>query len=230
VALQAEKQNAGCDDSGSCMAEIAGALGASLVVFGDVGKLGELLVVNLNLFNVDLAQSQGRVTIEAPSLESFPGQMKPKVWDLLTPKMTALGFEVPERPEETAPVMLVKEVPSASEPLFAWPSAFFAGTLFLAGAGGTGYWAWGVLSTEISVADDAVGIAQDHLNAAPDDSERYTLLDQAKNDLAGKSNQQTIVIASTIAAGIIGLTGVGMGLFWNPFQEEEPATDETKEE
>jgi len=232
VALQAEKQNAGCDDSGSCMAEIAGALGASLVVFGDVGQLGELLVVNLNLFNVDLAQSQGRVTIESPSLESFPGQMKPKIWDLLTPKMTALGFEVPERPEETAPVMLVKEVLSASEPLFAWPSAFFAGTLFLAGAGGTGYWAWGVLSPQIETlqgqkaALEATASHPETVN--PDQYIEAALFKQG--EINETQTTQNIAMAITIATGIIGLTGTGLGLFWNPFQEEEPATDETKEE
>ena len=120
--------------------EIAGALGAGLVIFGDVGQLGELLVVNLGLFNVDAAQSEGRVTIEAPSLESFPGQLKPKAWDLLTPKMIALGFDVPERPTETEPVRLVKEISTPEKPLIAWPGAFLAGTLFLVGAGGAGFW------------------------------------------------------------------------------------------
>lgn len=40
----------GCGDS-SCLAEIAGAMGAEFVVFGDVGKLGETFVINLNLFD-----------------------------------------------------------------------------------------------------------------------------------------------------------------------------------
>ena len=232
VALQAEKQNAGCDDSGSCMAEIAGALGASLVVFGDVGQLGELLVVNLNLFNVDTAQSQGRVTIEAPSLESFPGQMKPKVWDLLTPKMTALGFEIPDRPEETEPVMLVKEVPSASKPLFAWPSAFFAGTLLLAGAGGAGYWTWGLLSTQIDTLETEKltleEIAKDDETEEPDTFFAAAISKQGEIDEV--QSTQNIAMLTTIVTGVMGLAGIGMGLFWNPFQEEEPVTDESQEE
>jgi hypothetical protein len=37
-------------------------------------------------------------------------------------------------------------------------------------------------------------------------------------------------MALTITTAVMGLTGIGMGLFWNPFQEEEPATDESQEE
>ena len=213
------------------MAEIAGALGASLVVFGDVGQLGELLVVNLNLFNVDLAQSQGRVTIEAPSLESFPGQMKPKVWDLLTPKMTALGFDVPERPEETEPIMLVKEVPSASAPLFAWPSAFFAGTLLLAGAGGAGYWTWGVVTPQMDGPYGTIKTAeQAEEEGIPISGDEFNTVVAARTVYDDLLAQQQLGMALTITTAVMGLTGIGMGLFWNPFQEEEPATDESQEE
>ena len=219
VALQAEKQNTGCSDDGSCMAEIAGALGASLVVFGNVGQLGELLVVNLNLFNVDLAQSQGRVTIEAPSLESFPSQLKPKVWDLLTPKIAELGFTIPDRPEEVEPVMLVKEIQSETEPLFAWPSAFFAGTLFLAGAGGAGYWTWGVLPGEIVTATDQRDILEGVYEADPNLTSEKEFFG-AETNLQNKMTEQTMGMAITIATGVLGLTGMGLGLFWNPSEEE----------
>lgn len=221
VALQAEKQNAGCDDSGSCMAEIAGALGASLVVFGDVGQLGELLVVNLNLFNVDLAQSQGRVTIEAPSLESFPGQLKPKIWDLLTPKMTALGFEVPERPEETEPVILVKEVPAAGKSLIAWPGAFLAGTLFLVGAGGAGYWYSNVSTTLQSLSDQKAILEEnkDVLGAL-----------SKQNEIEALNPTHTIALASTIVTAALGLTGLALGIFMEPPTKEKPLEGESQEE
>src|SRR5688572_14276841 len=51
AALEAEKQTLGCDDAGSCLAELAGAMGARYVVFGDAAKLGSLTVINLSLFD-----------------------------------------------------------------------------------------------------------------------------------------------------------------------------------
>src|SRR5439155_19588473 len=47
VQLQAEKSTMGCSDDAGCLAEIADALGAKLVVFGAVGKLSDAFVLNL---------------------------------------------------------------------------------------------------------------------------------------------------------------------------------------
>ena len=61
---------AGCDEgSTSCLAELAGAMGARLVLFGDLGKLGDTTVVSLNLFLSDQAQSAGRETVRVKSLD-----------------------------------------------------------------------------------------------------------------------------------------------------------------
>ena len=207
VALEAEKQSVGCDDSGACMAEIAGALGAGLVIFGDVGQLGELLVVNLNLFNVDTAQSEGRVTIEAPSLESFPGQLKPKAWDLLTPKMIALGFEVPERPTETEPVRLVKEISTPEKPLIAWPGAFLAGTLFLVGAGGAGFW--------YSDVDSNLRTLYDQKILLEEDGDLLSALSK-QNEIDALVPVHTLALSTTIAAGAVGLAGLAVGIFMEP--------------
>jgi hypothetical protein len=69
AALEAEKQAAGCDDS--CLAELAGALDARLVVSGFVGRLGSLYVVNLSLFDAQAARSITRATIEAERVEDL---------------------------------------------------------------------------------------------------------------------------------------------------------------
>src|SRR5262249_36153810 len=58
--LEADKQQSGCDDS--CLAEIAGAMDAQLVVNGFVGRLGSLYVVNLSLFDAKKARAIGRCT------------------------------------------------------------------------------------------------------------------------------------------------------------------------
>jgi hypothetical protein len=48
--LEADKQKAGCEDE-SCIAEMAGAMGARYVVYGNVGVLGKKNMLTLNLFD-----------------------------------------------------------------------------------------------------------------------------------------------------------------------------------
>lgn len=72
--LEVERQSLGCTDT-SCLSELAGAMGASLVVFGDVGKLGDLLIVNLSLFDSEKARSLGRVSVQTSSLEELPAKV-----------------------------------------------------------------------------------------------------------------------------------------------------------
>ncbi|HEY4223041.1 MAG TPA: hypothetical protein VGO62_16905, partial [Myxococcota bacterium] len=79
--LEVDKQAAGCDDS--CLAEIAGAMDAQLVVNGFVGKLGSLNVVNLSLFDAKKAKAVGRCSIEAQSIEDLPRKLEPAIRDML---------------------------------------------------------------------------------------------------------------------------------------------------
>ena len=71
--LEANKQAVGCDTtSSSCLAEIAGAMGAQLVVFGSVGNLGDTALVTLTLFDAEAARSRGRETLRAKDLSELP--------------------------------------------------------------------------------------------------------------------------------------------------------------
>ncbi len=54
LTLQQQKQVAGCNDA-SCMAQIAGALGAKYVAAADLGKLGTLIVLDLRVIDVATA-------------------------------------------------------------------------------------------------------------------------------------------------------------------------------
>jgi TolB-like protein len=65
----------GCSDE-SCLAEIAGALGAQLTLYGTVGKLGELVLVNISLYDARENRSVGRETIESKNLEELPGAVR----------------------------------------------------------------------------------------------------------------------------------------------------------
>ena len=73
--LEADKQAAGCDST-SCLGEIAGALGARYVVVGDATQLGDLLVVNLSLFDVERATSVQRTSFEVNDPADVPARAR----------------------------------------------------------------------------------------------------------------------------------------------------------
>lgn len=85
--VEADKQVLGCDPSAtSCLAEIAGAMGADLVLYGDVGRLGELYVLNLNLFDAGQATAVGRRSVNTKTFdESFIAQIDLAVGALFSP-------------------------------------------------------------------------------------------------------------------------------------------------
>lgn len=98
AALEGEKQALGCTNDASCLAEVAGAMGAGLIVYGNGGKLGTLLNLNLNLFDAAQARSVGRVAIQAKSLEELPEKLRPALQQLVA---TAIG--APEGAVAAAP-------------------------------------------------------------------------------------------------------------------------------
>lgn len=70
VELEAERQMAGCS-GGSCMAEIAGAAGARFVVFGNIGALGDELVLTLQLFDSSTAITSGREVVRGENANAL---------------------------------------------------------------------------------------------------------------------------------------------------------------
>lgn len=66
LAVESDKQALGCADE-SCLAEIAAALDARAVLFGTLGALDDELVLQLNLFDSQQANSAGRAVARAPS-------------------------------------------------------------------------------------------------------------------------------------------------------------------
>lgn len=100
--LEGQKQSVGCGDA-SCLAEIAGAMGARLVVFGSAGKLGETLVVHLNLYDSVKAQSVGRQFVEATNLAALPVLLRPKLRALLTRVYEEEGLVLPPPTPTTVP-------------------------------------------------------------------------------------------------------------------------------
>lgn len=105
VQLQAEKDSMGCSEDASCMAEIADALGAQLVVFGSAGRLGDDLVLNVNLFDTQRATGLGRIVVQGSDTTSLPRKLRPKLRDLVGKFYTQHHLTLPpyvEPPPEVA--------------------------------------------------------------------------------------------------------------------------------
>ena len=91
VALEAEKQSMGCADDSSCLAELAGAMGARFVMFGEVGKLGKNIIITLNLFDSQEAKAAGRVILRANSLDEIPDKVPPALDQIGAPVCAPRG-------------------------------------------------------------------------------------------------------------------------------------------
>lgn len=83
--LEGQKQAAGCDTAAtSCLGEIAGALGADLVLSTRAGKLDAVYVIALQLFDARAATAEGRASVEAWSLGEATPKIGPAVDELLS--------------------------------------------------------------------------------------------------------------------------------------------------
>ena len=89
VDLEAQKQSAGCD-AGACLSELAGAMGAELVFFGQAGKLGSTIVLTLNVFDAKKNEAVGRQPIEARDISQIPDLVGPAVDRMVQPLFESL--------------------------------------------------------------------------------------------------------------------------------------------
>jgi hypothetical protein len=82
--LTAEQQRSllGCNDE-TCMAELAGALGADWLIGGSVGKLDDLYVLSIQLIDARKAKVTSRATATLKNLKVAPARIGPLVDELL---------------------------------------------------------------------------------------------------------------------------------------------------
>jgi hypothetical protein len=111
--LDAEKQKQllGCDKE-SCMAQIAGAMGAERLIAGMVGKLGDVHVVTLKLIDTQSAEVTSRATRKFQRIDEVPDAIGPLVDELLGAQAKArpplpLALKSSERSARAADVMAV---------------------------------------------------------------------------------------------------------------------------
>lgn len=84
--IEANRETLGCDaDSSSCLAEIAGAMGAHLVVYGKLGTLDDVVILTLNLFDSSQAKAVGRVALKEKSLSALVDRVDAGVSELIAP-------------------------------------------------------------------------------------------------------------------------------------------------
>ena len=84
VNAEADRQNAGCSDDGlSCMAELAGALNADLVLAARAGKLNDVLVATFQVFDAKQGAVVGRASAQAWGLDELVPQVEPAVVPML---------------------------------------------------------------------------------------------------------------------------------------------------
>lgn len=77
VALQGEKQAAGCDDAttNACMAEVAHALGARYALISELGSLGDERTLSLNLLDVEAAKTAARQVLRGKDVADLGHQI-----------------------------------------------------------------------------------------------------------------------------------------------------------
>ena len=80
--MEGQKQALGCEDGESCLEEIAGAMGARFVVYGRISRLGDVLVLQLNLFDAQSGIPILRKVLEADDLGAFTKLLTPAVEEL----------------------------------------------------------------------------------------------------------------------------------------------------
>jgi hypothetical protein len=102
VKLEEQKQAFGCDES-SCLADLAGALGADLIVSGSVGQLGTLQVVSLTLYDAakQTAIAREKVQAESSSMGSLSAAIDATI-DRMFGRTSALAAVVaPTSPDDS---------------------------------------------------------------------------------------------------------------------------------
>lgn len=84
IELEASREAMSCDTS-SCLADLAGAMGARYVVFGTVTGLDEQVIVRLSLFDSDEARPIARGSADGASVDVVLSKVDATVGALLSP-------------------------------------------------------------------------------------------------------------------------------------------------
>jgi TolB-like protein len=124
--LESDRQALGCEGEAACLAELADAMGARYVVFGDVGKIGASVIVTLNLFDSQRATALNRATAPAKDVNELINTLPTKATELVAPLVVG-------SPDAARPV--VAPAAPADEGGSVWPYVLIGGGLAVAALG-----------------------------------------------------------------------------------------------
>ena len=82
ASLEADRFKAGCDDDASCMAELAGALGAERVLYGSLSRLGSTTTVVLSLYDAQTTKVTRR-SFDVADMGAMPSLLRVSTTELL---------------------------------------------------------------------------------------------------------------------------------------------------
>ena len=100
LGLEEERQKLGCLDKASCIAEIGGALGVQQIISGNIGRIGESLLLNLKRIDVRRAKAVSRVS------RRFKGGSEEQILDALpdiVKELFGTSAEITDHESEPAP-------------------------------------------------------------------------------------------------------------------------------
>lgn len=129
--VAADRASVGCDTA-SCLAELAGAVGAEYIVYGNVAQLGELYVVTLNLMAAREGKTLARQTVETRVLEDVPASARKAGDALVDALLKAIAARASSSSSSASRLSASRPSPAGDTPLPA--GVWIGGGVFGAGA------------------------------------------------------------------------------------------------
>jgi hypothetical protein len=112
IELEGQKQALGCS-ADSCLAEVAGALGARFAIYGNVGRLGSTLNMTVSCFDAQAGRMARRMTFRGASADALASDLEARVHELVESAAAARGDV--KNGERTKVVVLDVRVAGQSE-------------------------------------------------------------------------------------------------------------------
>lgn len=204
VALEAERQTLGCSAE-SCLAEVAAAMGARLVVFGSVGTFDDELVLELSTFDADTATSLGRTVLSGPTLKALSQEAAARTKAQRDAAMARIGGDAGVRV-----LVLDFELRNAAAPAPAPATTVEAGLSGLQLAGIGAALAAGT-ALVVGIAADNIAVSEQTAADAVDGSgQLIATAAEAEAHYETASYGKTFAIVGYVAAGVLTATAVGL--------------------
>ena len=195
--LEATRSQMGCTANESCLAEIAGAIGAELVVFGDISHLGTLSVITLSLFDAAAGRSLGRVSVSVADTAQLVTVLPPALVELFAHAGTDRGFD----PAPMNPAPSAMPMAEAAPAVLPWVVARIGGVVAVAGVLGVAFGGSQWLAFSAAADEASTVTTQEEFLAASQ------LMDKAEQDyqsggqLAVGLGAGAIIVGALVAAG-----------------------------